>query len=219
MAISALEEDAVSERPASGKIQLVDIRHTYADYLKWPEKEGERWELIDGKAYMMAGANWHHQQIVGEMLFQIMAYLRDKKCKVFSDLDTRPEAKEDLSDETVVRPDIVVVCDTSKLSADGKGGINGVPDFIIEVLSPSTAKHDKIRKFEKYKSTGVREYWIVDPETRSVDVYIFENGNSTIHKYCVPGPDDTGMENISSKIKVSIFENCIIDLEKVFAGM
>jgi Uma2 family endonuclease len=195
------------------------IALTYADYLKWPEKEGEKYELINGKVYMMASANWRHQRISGRLYSQISNYLEDKKCQIFYELDVRPEPKEDKSDDTVVRPDIIVVCDTDKLSKDGTGGVNGVPDLVVEVLSPSTANYDKIKKFNKYRETGVREFWIVDPETRLVEVNILENGKYTVSKYCVPGKDDVGLENIPSKIQVGIFENCVIDLERVFAEL
>jgi Uma2 family endonuclease len=117
--------------------------HTYGDYCRWPEDV--RYELIDGQAYLMSpGPNRRHQELVGEMFLQIGIALRDSSCRPYvAPLDVRlprgNEADDDV--DTVVQPDIMVVCDRAKLD---DRGCRGAPDWVIEVLSPSTASHDQI---------------------------------------------------------------------------
>lgn len=135
---------------------------TYGDYVKWPEEE--RWELIDGIAYNMTPAPSDlHQFLSAELMLQIGLFLRGKQCRVVSaPFDVRlPNAKE-ADDEvcTVVQPDILVVCDRSKID---KHGCRGAPDFIIEIISPSTGRKDQTVKTVLYEKHGVREYWILHP--------------------------------------------------------
>jgi Uma2 family endonuclease len=111
--------------------------------------------------------------------------------------------KTDTENDTVVQPDIVVVCDRAKL--DDKGCL-GTPDLIVEVVSPSSDKHDRILKFRQYLDAGVREYWIVSPESQSVHVHILENG-----KYV------TSVYSDSDMIPSQVLEGCTILLEEVFA--
>ena len=174
-------------------------RHTYADYCRWDDDE--RWELIDGVPYAMSAPTWEHQGILVELAGQIREYLKGKPCKVFvAPFDVRLNA--DGYDDTVVQPDIVVICDRSKLSGTG---CVGSPDMIIEVLSPSTAAHDRIRKFGLYMRYGVREYWIVDPETKSVSAHILDSGRYYTSAYA---ETDTA--------SVQVLEGCTIDLSEVF---
>ncbi len=133
---------------------------TYSDYMRWPD--GERWQLLNGFAYAMAPPSLPHQDVVSELGAQLRLQLRGKPCKAFvAPIGVRlPKANE--ADEfirTVFEPDVVVVCDPSKMD---KSGIRGAPDFIIEVLSPSTARFDQIEKRKAYELAGVREFWLVD---------------------------------------------------------
>lgn len=145
-------------------------RYTYRHYLTWPE--GERWELIDGLAWAMSPAPTSiHQAICGYLHGTLFAYLQDKPCKVFcAPFDVLfplgGEADEDVA--TVVQPDILVYCDRSKITR--RGG-RGAPDLLVEILSPSTSKKDLHEKFDLYERGGVREYWIVDPGNRSIQVF------------------------------------------------
>jgi len=142
---------------------------TYADYCRWPEDE--RWELLDGKAYAMTAPLRIHQKIVGEVYRQISNYLQNTPCEPYiAPFDVRlPQADEaDEQVDTVVQPDISVICDKTKL--DDKG-CRGAPDWIIEVLSPSTALRDMNTKRDLYQSHGVREYWLVNPSERWLMVY------------------------------------------------
>ncbi len=151
-----------------------DERYTYKDYKNWPE--GERWELIEGVAYGMSPAPLRlHQALASDLVVKLGAYLRGKPCALlFSPLDVFLKAsagEEDDDADTVVQPDVIVVCDKEKLIDKG---VRGAPDFIVEILSPSTAMKDLGRKKALYAKHGVREYWIINPEDRSVLAYRLE---------------------------------------------
>ena len=149
--------------------------HTYGDYLTWPEDV--RYELIDGVAYLMAPApTLDHQDIVGEVFLQLANALADKPCRAYvSPVDVRlPKADEaDEAIDTVVQPDVLVVCDAAKTD---RRGIRGAPDLAVEVLSPSTASHDQVRKLRVYERAGVREYWLVHPIDRVLTIYRLDQG-------------------------------------------
>ena len=103
----------------------------------------------------------------------------------------------------MVEPDITVVCDPSKLD---NTGCKGAPDLVMEVLSPSTQRHDRLTKFNLYQRAGVQEYWIVDPDSKSAQLFILEDGRYTAKDFGTVG----------DKLKVNILEDCTIDLSEVF---
>ena len=189
--------------------QLREERYyTYADYCTWDD--GERWELIDGVPYKMfsdlvmmsPSPRFRHQRVVGEMHRQLANFLKGKPCDVLvSPFDVRLDAAG--KDDTVVQPDITVICDRSKI--DDKG-CNGPPDLVIEVLSPATSRRDRLIKFNLYQRMGVREYWIADPETSTVAAHLLENGKYTTAVY-----GDTGTA------PVNVLPGCEINLQEVFA--
>ena len=152
-----------------------EYRHTYAEYCSWPDDV--RYELIDGQAYAMSpGPNRRHQELVGEVFLQIGTALRGSPCRTYvAPLDVRlprgNEADDDV--DTVVQPDILVVCDRAKLD---DRGCRGAPDWVIEVLSPSSASHDQILKRAVYERHGVREYWLIHPVDLVVTVYRLVDG-------------------------------------------
>ncbi len=133
---------------------------------------GQRAELIDGQIYMMASPERIHQQILGK-LYRIIADYIDEKgggCEI----NLAPLAVYINDDErNYVEPDIFIVCDQNKLDTKG---CHGAPDWIIEILSPTSEKMDRKIKLFKYRTAGVREYWIVDPGQGIVEVYDFEKG-------------------------------------------
>ena len=149
--------------------------HTYGDYLAWPEDL--RYELIDGMAYLMAPApTLEHQEVVGEIYFQLRQALAGKSCRVFvAPVDVRfPKANEtDEQVDTVLQPDVLVVCDLSRLD---RRGVRGAPDLVVEVLSSSTASHDHVWKRRVYERAGVSEYWLVHSTDRMLTVYRLQDG-------------------------------------------
>ncbi|HWP00542.1 MAG TPA: Uma2 family endonuclease [Methylococcus sp.] len=151
-------------------------RFTYGDYRHWPEEE--RWELIDGEAYDISPApSRTHQQWVLALARQIAEFLDDKPCDIYvAPFDVRlPEGNEaDDAVQTVVQPDISVICDPSKLD---EAGCRGAPDFIIEVLSPATSSKDQTIKKKLYERHGVQEYWLVHPTDRVLTRYFLEDGH------------------------------------------
>lgn len=131
--------------------------------------EGVHAELIDGQIYYQACPSRLHQKIVHQLSYEIEHYIRGKQgeCEVY----VAPFAVFPYGDDShYVEPDVSVICDKDKLD---DRGCNGAPDWIIEILSPSNANHDSVRKLRLYKAVGVREYWIVDPENKMVVVYAF----------------------------------------------
>jgi len=176
-------------------------RYTYADYCAWDDSE--RWEIIDGIPYAMSPAPLvTHQTVIGNLYYQFADFLKGKPCKVYlSPFDVRLNA--DTDDDTVVQPDLLVVCDKSKID---KRGCNGAPDLVVEILSPSSARHDKVLKLNTYLRAGVLEYWIVDPDTKTVSAHLLKDGEYIIRAYA---DTDTA--------PVHVLEGCTISLADVFA--
>ena len=188
-----------------GALPKEEIFFTYADYKEWELAEGERFELIYGEAYAMAGPNARHQEILTELLGQFHTFLRGKPCKVYpAPYDVRLFYEEDDSDDTVVQPDISVICDEQKR---GPEGCRGAPDLVIEILSPSNTAIEMERKLKLYREAGVREYWVIDPENKGLTVYHFQNDSILTDTY--------GADNI---VPVTLFPGLDIPLETVFAG-
>ena len=174
--------------------------YTYTDYCTWDDSK--RWEIIDGHPYAMAPApSPRHQGISGELFYKIRSLLDRKPCRVFAaPFDVRLNPHD--GDDTVVQPDLVVICDPTKV--DDKGCV-GAPDMVIEISSPSTAKIDRTIKLHKYEEAGVREYWIVDPDSESVQVFIRKDGH-----YFVKGYADDAV------IPVHVLPGCEIRLCDIF---
>lgn len=180
-------------------------RYTYADILSWDE--GVLAEIINGEVFLMAGATPRHQEISGELFAQLHNFLEGKRCKVYHPpIDVRlfEQDGDDPEDvDTVVQPDIMIVCDRSKID---HRGCKGAPDLIIEILSPSNHRHDQFVKLNLYQRAGVREYWIADPVNKSIQVFLLEDGRYSIKDF---GTD-------KDILRVNVLEGCFIDLAKVF---
>jgi Uma2 family endonuclease len=156
-------------------------KFTYADYKSWELKEGERYELMYGEAYAMAAPNTAHQLIVTTLTGELYAFLKGKPCKVITaPFDVRLFYEKDESDDTVVQPDLVVVCDPEKL---GKEGCRGAPDMAVEILSPSNTAVEMNLKLNLYQEAQVREYWIVDPENKRISAYRLKDGQYVMQPY------------------------------------
>jgi Uma2 family endonuclease len=156
-------------------ISQLDLKkqYTYADYLTWQLKE--RVELIKGWLYKMSPApKTGHQSTSGEIFYAVKHFFKkeSKTCKIFdAPFDVRlvkykGHANQEIN--TVVQPDICVICDESKLD---DAGCIGAPDLIVEILSDSTAKKDYNEKYNLYEENGVKEYWIVNPATQTIEVF------------------------------------------------
>jgi Uma2 family endonuclease len=150
--------------------------YTYADYLTWSSTYGE--ELIDGTAYVREPPvpSPSHQGVVVGLCCQVDAALKGKPCRVYvAPFDVRlPKSSEqDDQVDTVVQPDVLIVCDLQKI--DGRG-MRGAPDWVAEVLSPRTASHDQFVKLPVYERAGVREVWLVHPIDRTLAIYRLEAG-------------------------------------------
>ncbi len=185
--------------------KIKNERYTYADYLTWDDDL--RWEIIDGFAYDMSPApTTKHQVVLVNLLNSFYNYLKGKPCKVFPapfDVRLSKIGANDDEVENVVQPDISVICNPMKL--DEKGAI-GAPDLVVEILSPSTSKKDMGIKSFLYQKFGVREYWIVDPVSESVIVYLPDE----------TGKFDTNEYKSTDFVKVSIFPDLEISLAEVF---
>jgi Uma2 family endonuclease len=150
---------------------------TYRHYKTWPDEE--RWELIEGHAWAMSPApRTQHQALAWAISNLIYSYLKGKPCKAYAAPFDVLLPKADESDDevdTIVQPDLVVFCDRSKLT---DRGARGAPDLVVEILSPSTQKKDLNEKFRLYERHGVKEYWVVDPGNRSLQVFHLESGGA-----------------------------------------
>ena len=181
--------------------------YTYEDYLSW--SEDERVEIINGVPYLQAAPSRIHQEVLSELHRQIANYLVDKECKVYPApfhvvLDLGESVVDDSEKVNVLEPDLTIICDLSKLD---DRGCKGNPDMVIEIISPSTARKDKVEKFNKYEQAGIKEYWIVEPTEKIVSVF-------TLQKNQRFGRPDMYTED--NQVKVSIFEDLVIDLRLAF---
>ena len=151
--------------------------HTYADYLTWSDTQRD--ELIDGAAYVREppAPSPSHQGVVVELCRQAANALKGKPCRVYvAPFDIRLPKTTESDDEidTVVQPDVFIVCDPQKVDARG---MRGAPDWIAEVLSPHTARYDRSVKLPVYERAGVREVWLIHPIDRTLTIHRLEEGH------------------------------------------
>jgi len=188
---------------------LLDLkkRYTYADYLTWADDRVR--ELIDGFIKIMSpAAKPVHQETSASLIYGLKKLIiKNKgKCKVYPDIDVRlPKNGEKANDQiyNVVRPDISVICDLTKIDDNG---CLGAPDMIIEIQSFSTSKYDLNEKFYLYESSGVCEYWVVYPREAGIEVFLLQPD----------GRYDQGTRYEMGKVPVHIFNNNEIDLKDIF---
>jgi Uma2 family endonuclease len=183
-------------------------QYSYAEYLKWEFKE--RIELIKGYLFKMSPAPARrHQELAWNFSMQIDKYLRNKPCKAyFAPFDVRlPSSKDDNESPkiTVLQPDICIVCDLSKLD---EKGCDGAPDLVIEILSPGNSDKEMKLKYDVYEESGVREYWIVQPEYQNVLIYVLDDSGKFIGKHPLTASDF---------LTSTIFPDFTIDLSEAFA--
>jgi Uma2 family endonuclease len=176
--------------------------YTYADYKELKLAEGERYEIIRGKVFAMPAPNAGHQAVLAALASQFSDFLEDKPHKAYpAPYDVRLFYREDESDDIIVQPDIVVVCDEKKR---GQEGCRGAPDLVVEILSPLNTAIEMEQKLNLYREAGVREYWVIDPENHSLTVYCFrETGNVYNYKN-------------TAIVPVAVLPGLNIELERVF---
>jgi len=195
-------EDNIAKEPVAS---YSSKHYTYADYLNFGYDEVV--EIIKGKIFRMSPApSSMHQIISGNIYYKIRKELKNKKCRVFSapfDVILPVVGKDFQESDRVVQPDVCVICDPDKIK---KCGCFGAPDWIVEILSPHTAKKDLQDKFALYEESGVNEYWIIEPKNHTVEVFVLRDNNyARINTYV---EDDI--------ILCNTLEGMIIDLKEVF---
>ena len=189
------------EKVLSPYYQPMMIRDTVEDYFALPDER--RVELIDGVIYDMASPTLLHQTISMEICANFRDYIRSKRGKCIAGVAPW-DVQLDCDNKTMVQPDVYIVCDRNKIR---NGRLFGAPDFVVEVLSPSTAKKDTGIKVAKYAAAGVREYSIVDARRERIVVYILNE----------EGYYDISLYTFSDEVPVAIFDNeCKIDFHEIW---
>jgi Uma2 family endonuclease len=173
--------------------------YTYADYCALDDEV--RYEVQDGMLCVMEAPTYYHQGVLVTILMRLGNFVYGKPQKVFpAPFDVRFNA--DGRDDMVLQPDIVVICDRSILS---KSGCAGVPDMVVEILSPTTASRDRLEKFNIYLRFGVREYWIVDPDEKTIYVNLLQDGHYITTTY-----------REGEMAPVYVLPGCEVDVREVF---
>jgi Uma2 family endonuclease len=178
--------------------------YSYADYLKWDYEEIV--ELIKGKIFAKAAApNRRHQEVSGNIYLEIASFLKKHSCKVYSaPFDVRLSRNPEYSKtDSVVQPDISVICDLSKL--DDKG-CWGAPDLVVEILSPGNSRVELQNKYELYQEYGVREYWVIHPSECTLLIYTLVEEKFQPSRLFTSG----------DKVRSIVIEGFELDLEEVF---
>jgi Uma2 family endonuclease len=195
-------EENIAKEPAA----LYGEKHyTYADYLNFNFEEMV--EIIKGKIFKMSPAPSSKHQVISRNFSGILyQFLKNKKCQFFSapfDVILPIKGKDFMQSDKVVQPDIVVICNPDLIKEQG---CFGVPDWIIEILSPNTAKKDLQNKFDLYEEAGVKEYWIVEPKNSTVEVFLLENNSYR----------RVGAYVLDDVVPCNTLEGLTIDLKEVF---
>lgn len=177
-----------------------------------PQMNNQSYELLQGIAYLFARPLMNHMQISGNIYRIFAEYLEGKVCRAFIEPDVH------LDETTTVIPDVVIVCDRSKIKSDA---IYGAPDLVAEVLSPSTAKRDRVMKKDLYEKAGVKEYWLVGD--RTVETYLLEDGAYKLANV-VGAVSDKEIKRMTDEekaaldfdVKVSLYDDFVFDVRKIF---
>lgn len=181
--------------------------------------ENRKYEMENGKVVMLAAASIPHLRIQRKLSRIIDTFLQGKRCEVFT------EAKILFEDRKFYYPDLLIVCDPDKVKLNH---IEGAPDFVVEILSPTTAKRDLSIKKDTYEKYGVKEYWIIDPKSENITVYLLKDGkyelqdvyhNYTDEEWEGLEDDEKEQEKLKASIKVSLYEDLSIDLKDIFADL
>ena len=179
-------------------------------------QEEPREELLNGEIYMMSSPTVNHSQIASNIYYAFRSYLKGKTCRAFNDgVDVY------LTENDRVIPDAMIVCNKNNIKLDG---IHGAPDLVVEVLSPGSAKNDKGYKKDLYEKSGVKEYWIIDPVPRSIEVYLLTDGKFALDEVYALYPEGLSVtekerEETKKEIQVSLYNDFCISLEEIFKDL
>ncbi|MCL2168989.1 MAG: Uma2 family endonuclease [Defluviitaleaceae bacterium] len=186
-----------------GALKKEEMKYTYEDYCKLPD-DGTRWELIDGELFAMAAPSIRHQRVSRRLSRKFFDFFPEgNKCEVFvAPLDVRLNFAK--GDDTAIQPDLLVVCDSSKIE---EGSLIGAPDLAIEIWSPNNTHRQRMKKFASYRNALVRELWFVDPETDVIDSYKL---NEETGKY------EAAFYTADNTIPIRIFPNLTIEGKEIF---
>ncbi|QPR69716.1 Uma2 family endonuclease [Lysinibacillus sp. FSL H8-0500] len=178
-----------------------------------------RYEIVSGQTIMMSPRpTLNHNIVITNLAVVFDKYLDGKKCRYFTDgVDVH------LDEKNRVIPDSMIVCNPDIMKPNG---IYGTPDLMVEVLSPSTARHDKIRKKALYEKHGVKEYWIIDPVAKSIEVYLLKDSKYDLDNVYTVIPDWDWSEMTEEEkaevvltFKVSLYDDFIIDIKDIFKNV
>ncbi|MCH4887049.1 type II toxin-antitoxin system prevent-host-death family antitoxin [Acidaminobacter sp. JC074] len=168
--IAKLSDDYIREEEA---LYVANKKMSYEEFILFTEESDFRYELIDGEVFMLASPSFEHQDISIKLSAKFLEFLKDHKCGIYNaPLDIRLKRDENDQNTSVVQPDIMVICDKEN-RVDGK--YMGIPELVIEILSPSTRSKDMLKKLDLYTFTGIKEYWVVDPDQNLIFIYYFED--------------------------------------------
>ncbi len=170
-------------------------------------KTNERYEIMDGDLYLMSSPRGIHQMILLEIAGQLREFFKDKPCKPFvAPFDIVFSKSKDRKDwDTVVQPDIFVLCDLNKYE---KNYVKGTPNFIIEIASPSNLVHDRFRKYTLYQKYGVNEYWIIEPNDKKIFTFVYDDKEEIYNTF--------GEYDITEDVPVASFKNLKISLKDFY---
>ncbi|MEW9670461.1 Uma2 family endonuclease [Ammoniphilus sp. 3BR4] len=181
-------------------------QYTVKDIAEWEE----RWELIEGVPYLSASPSRLHQTVSRRFLTALENYMSAKPCEVFAapfDVYLSENIEEDYDHhKNAVQPDLFIVCNPSKIH---DRGVKGAPDWIAEIISPTTAKLDRLKKFNLYEKFGVTEFWLISPYEQSIEIFVLGD-NKKYYRKGVYGPDD--------QVTLHQFEDFFLDVSDLFRG-
>ena len=186
----------------------VALAYAYAE-------EDRPYELLNGEMVIMAPPAYWHIQIAGNVYNIFRKYLKGKRCIAM------PDGMAVVADKNnIVIPDAMIVCDRKKIRHDG---VHGAPDLVVEILSPSTRKNDLTKKMKLYERIGVREYWIISPKEKTVDVYILRDGKFELDNSYHPYEDwelqlmtEDEKKSVLLPLKVSLYDDFMVDVSDIF---
>ena len=186
-----------------------------ADNLAYQEELRD--EMLNGKVVAMSPRPAvNHNRVIGNIFYAFMGYLRGKSCEPFAD-----GTDVYLTEKDRVVPDVMIIC---KKEIIKRNGVHGTPDLVVEVLSPGTEKRDRGYKKDLYEKSGVREYWLVEPETQTVEVYLLKDKKFVLDEVYRIFPDYVELsadeqEHYKSDVRVSLYDDFYIPLEKIFHNL